>query len=205
MKQKKRHFSCEKNQTIEAEVNKLRDTGFIDLCHYPEWLENVVMARKPNATWRMCVDFTDLNKACPKDCYPLPRIDQLVVSTSGHARLSFMDAFSGYHRIHMYPPDKEKTAFITSCGVYNYIMMSFGLKNVGATYQRMMDQVFETQRGRNLEEYVDDAIVKSVHPEDHIEDLTETFANLRKYQVKLHPKKCVFRVKSGKFLGFMVS
>lgn len=205
VKQKKRHFSYEKNQAIEAEVNKLLDARFIELCHYPDWLANVVMVKKPNSSWRMCVDFTDLNKACPKDCYPLPRIDQLVDSTSGHARLTFTDAFSGYHQIHMHPLDKKKTAFITSCGVYNYVMMPFGLKNADATYQRMMDQVFEAQRGRNLEVYVDDAIVKSVHLEDHVEDLAKNFANLRKFQVKLNPKKCVFGVRSGKFLGFMVS
>lgn len=89
------------------------EAGFIEPCDYPEWLVNVVMVKKANGQWRMCVDFTDLNKACPKDCYPLPRIDQRVDSTSGHAMLSFMDAFSGYHQISLHEPNRQKTAFIT--------------------------------------------------------------------------------------------
>ncbi|XP_021740879.1 uncharacterized protein LOC110707181 [Chenopodium quinoa] len=153
----------------------------------------------------MCVDFTNLNRACPKDFYPLPRIDQLVDSTSGHALLSFMDAFSGYHQIFMHPDDRAKTAFVTSVGVYNYKMMPFGLKNAGATYQRLVDQVFAEQKGRNMEVYVDDSIVKSKEAKDHVADLAETFATLRKHQMKLNPKKYVFGVRSGKFLGFMVS
>ncbi|XP_021735240.1 uncharacterized protein LOC110701933 [Chenopodium quinoa] len=153
----------------------------------------------------MCVDFTDLNRAYSKDFYPLPRIDQLVDSTSGHALLSFMDAFSGYHQIFMHPDDRAKTAFVTSAGVYNYKMMPFGLKNAGATYQRLVDQVFAEQKGRNMEVYVDDSIVKSKEAKDHVADLAETFATLRQNQMKLNPKKCVFGVRSGKFLGFMVS
>lgn len=205
VQQRRRNFSADKNKAVEEEVQKLLNAGFIEPCQYPEWLANVVMVKKSSGTWRMCVDFTDLNRACPKDFYPLPRIDQLVDSTSGHAMLSFMDAYSGYHQIHMHPADKEKTAFITSCGVFNYVMMPFGLKNAGATYQRMVDKVFEDQRGRNLEVYVDDSIVKSVRAEDHVKDLEETFSNLRKHNVKLNPKKCVFGVRSGKFLGFLVS
>ena len=115
--EKRRAFSEEKNRAIEEEVKKLLDAGFIEPCKYPKWLANVVMAKKSNGSWRMCVDFTNLNRACPKDFYPLPRIDQLVDSTSGHARLSFMGAFSGYHQIFMHPADKNKTAFITAGGV----------------------------------------------------------------------------------------
>ena len=105
VKQKKQNYSASKNRDIAAEVKKLLDAGFIEPCQYPEWLANVVMVQKANGTWRMCVDFTDLNRACPKDFYPLPRIDQLVDSTSGHALLSFMDAFSGYHQIFIHPDD----------------------------------------------------------------------------------------------------
>ncbi|XP_056696908.1 uncharacterized protein [Spinacia oleracea] len=205
IKQKKRNYSSEKNKAIAEEVKKLQEAGFIEPCMYPKWLANVVMVKKANGSWRMCVDFTDLNRACPKDCYPLPRIDQLVDSTSGHALLSFMDAFSGYHQVFMHPDDRAKTAFITSAGVFNYKMMPFGLKNAGATYQRLVDHVFADQKGRNVEVYVDDSIVKSIKEEDHVKDLAETFGNLRKYSMKLNPKKCVFGVKSGKFLGFMVS
>ena len=94
--------------------------GFIREVYYPEWLAKVVLVKKTNGKWRMCVDFTDLNKACPKDSFPLPRIDQLVDSTVGHKLLTFMDAFSGYNQIRMAKEDQEKTAFITSQGLYCY-------------------------------------------------------------------------------------
>ncbi|CAO2822583.1 unnamed protein product, partial [Amaranthus hypochondriacus] len=99
-KQKKRNFGAEKDKIIEEEVQKLLDAGFIEECLYPDWLANVVLVRKPQPSkWRMCIDFTSLNKCCPKDCYPLPRIGQLVDSTAGYALLSCMDAFFGYHQI----------------------------------------------------------------------------------------------------------
>ena len=116
------------------EVNKLLAANFIRDAHYPEWLANVAMVKKANGKWRMCVDFTDLNQACPKDSFPLPRIDQLVDSTAGHKLLTFMDAFSRYNQIPMAEEDQEKTVFITSQGLYCYKVMPFGLKNAGATY-----------------------------------------------------------------------
>ncbi|KAL2526786.1 Ribonuclease H [Abeliophyllum distichum] len=134
IKQKKRQFTPERQQAISTEVAKLLEAGFIRELHYPEWLTNVVLVKKPNGEWRMCVDYTDLNKACPKDSYPLPRIDHLVDATSEHERLSFLDAFSDYHQISMAEGDQEKTSFITDNGTFCYIAMPFGLKNVGATY-----------------------------------------------------------------------
>ena len=109
----------------------------------------------------MCVDFTDLNKAYPKDSYMLPRIDQLVDSTARHKLLSFMDAFSGYNQIRMDEVDQEKTSFVTSQGLFCYKVMPFGLKNVGVTYQRLVNYMFCSQIGRNMEVYVDDMLVKS--------------------------------------------
>ena len=153
----------------------------------------------------MCVDFTDLNKACPKDSYPLPRIDQPVDSTTGHQLLSFIDAFSGYNQIKMDEADKEKTSFITSQGLFCYKVMPFSLKNVGATYQRLVNYMFRPQIGRNVEVYVDDMLVKSLDEERHLDDLQETFDTFRRHQMKLNPNKCVFGVSLGKFLGFMVS
>jgi len=153
----------------------------------------------------MCVDFADLNKACPKDSYPLPRIDQLVDSTAGHRLLSFMDAFSGYNQIRMDEADQEKTSFITSQGLFCYKVMPFGLKNVGAMYQRLVNHMFLLQIGQNVEVYVDDMLVKSQGEEIHLDDLQETFDTLRQYNMKLNPSKCAFGVSSGKFLGFMVS
>ena len=119
----------------------------------------------------MCIDYTNLNKACPKDSYPMPNIDQLVDNSAGFQLLSFMDAYSGYNQIAMHPDDQEKTAFMTDKANYYYNVMPFGLKNAGATYQRVMNRVFEDQIGRNIEVYIDDMIMKSKHPKDHIHDL----------------------------------
>ena len=145
----------------------------------------------------MCVDFTNLNNACLKDSFPLPINDQLVDSTAGHKLLTFMDAFSGYNQIQMAEEDYEKT------GLYCYRVVPFGLKNAGATYQRLVNQMFNKQIGRNIEVYVDDMLVKS--KKDHLDDLKETFNTLRQYSIKLNSSKCAFGVSSGKFLGFMVS
>ena len=161
--------------------------------------------KKANGKWRICVDFTDLNKACPKDSFPLPRIDQLVDSTARHKLLTFMDAFSGYNQIRMAEEDQEKTSFITSQGLYCYKVMPFGLKNIGATYQRLVNKMFSKQIGKNMEVYVDDMLVKSREELAHLDDLKETFTTLKQYQMKLNPAKCIFGVASGKFLGFMVS
>ncbi|XP_065637740.1 uncharacterized protein LOC136070974 [Quercus suber] len=116
IKQRRRTFAPERDQAITDEVSKLLTAGFIREVYYPDWLANIVLVKKANGKWRMCMDFTDLNKACPKDSFPLPRIDQLVDSTAGHKLLMFMDAFSGYNQIKMADEDQEKTAFITSQG-----------------------------------------------------------------------------------------
>ena len=115
----------------------------------------------------MCVDFTDLNKACPEDSYPLPNIDHLVDNASGFGMLSFEYAFTGYNQINMHPDDEDKIAFITNEGIFCYRFMLFGLKNVGATYQRMMNKVFTEQIGRNMKVYVDDILIKSRDPQQH--------------------------------------
>ena len=134
VQQKKSVFAPERNNAIKEEVQKLIAAKFIREVYYPDWLANVVMVKKANSKWKICVDFTDLNKVCPKDSYPLPRIDQLVDSTAGHKLLSFMDAFSGYNQIRMNDADQEKTSFVTSQGLFCYKVMSFSLKNAWATY-----------------------------------------------------------------------
>ena len=114
IRQKKRVFALEQDRTIAEEIRKLQEASFIREVYYPDWLANVVMVKKASRKWRMCVDFTDLNKACPKDSYPLPRVDVLVDSTARHQLLSFIDAFSGYNQIRMHEVDQEKTSFVTS-------------------------------------------------------------------------------------------
>nr|KYP73029.1 Transposon Ty3-I Gag-Pol polyprotein [Cajanus cajan] len=203
--QRKRKMGTERKLAVETEVAKLLDAGFIREVHYTTWLANVVMVKKSNGKWRMCTDYTSLNKACPKDAYPLPNIDRLVDGASGHGVLSFLDAYSGYNQIPMHPRDEEKTAFITDSANYCYQVMPFGLKNAGATYQRLMNKVFQRQIGKNMEVYVDDMVVKSRNIDWHVTDLSEVFQQLRKYDMRLNPEKCVFGVSGGKFLGFMLS
>ena len=132
---------------------------------------------------RLCIDFTALNKACPKDPYPLPRVDQIVDSTAGCDLLCFLDAFSAYHQIKMAKEDKEKTAFITQNGCYCYISIPFGLKNAGATFQRAMRTCLASQVGTNAEAYIDDIVVKTRKRETLIFDREETFNNLRKIKI----------------------
>lgn len=205
VKQKLRKIPANRAEAAKAEVQKLLEAGVIREVHHPKWLANPVLVRKANGKWRMCVNFTDLNKACPKDDFPLPRIDQLVDSTSGCALMSFFDAHSRYHQVWMKRGDEEKTSFLTPFGTYCYRRMSFGLKNAGATFTRLIYQVLADQLGRNVEAYVDDIVIKSREAQDQWADLRETFANLRSAGVKLNPEKCAFGVRTGKLLGFLVS
>ena len=128
---------------VKDEMTKFKQVGTIKEVFYPKWLANTVVVKKKNGKWRVCVDFMDLNKACPKDPFPMPRIDQLVDATVGHPRMSFLDAFQGYHQIPLALDDQEKTTFVTPTGNYHYKVMPFGLKNVRSTYQRIMTKMFE--------------------------------------------------------------
>jgi hypothetical protein len=137
-----RRFDEEKHRAIGEEIHKLLAAGFIKEVFHPEWLVNPVLVKKKNGKWRMCVDYTSLNKACPKHPFPLPHIDQIVDSTSGCEALSFLDAYSGYHQITMKESDQLVTSFVTPFGTYRYVTMPFGLKNAGATYQCCMLTIF---------------------------------------------------------------
>ncbi|CAJ2642757.1 uncharacterized protein LOC123899916 [Trifolium pratense] len=203
--QRKRKVGEERRTAIDEEVSKLKEAGFIEEIKYPEWLANVVLVKKANGKWRMCVDFTDLNKACPKDPYPLPNIDRLIDGTSGYKMLSFMDAYSGYNQIRMNALDAPHTAFMSNTCNYNYRVMPFGLKNAGATYQRLMDRIFARQIGKNLEVYIDDMVIKTVEGGSHQDDLKDILASVRKFNMRLNPAKCSFGVQAGKFLGFMLT
>ncbi|GKB49707.1 reverse transcriptase domain-containing protein [Tanacetum coccineum] len=182
VRQKKRGQAADRNQAIQEEVGKLDDDN-----------------------WRMCVDFKDLNKACPKDGYSLPEIDWKVESLCGFPFKCFLDAYKGYYQIQMAKEDEKKTTFITSQRISCYTKMPFGLRNAGATYQRLVDKVFHKQIGRNLEVYVDDLVIKR-RTEDEIDrDIEETFKTLREINMKLNPKKCTFGVEKGIFLGYKVN
>ena len=172
---------------------------------YPEWLANVVLVKKVNGKWRLCIDFTDVNRTCPKDSFPLPLIDLIVYATAGHELLSFMDAFSGYNQINMDPDDQENTSFVTGQGIYCYRVMPFGLKNAGDTYQRLVSRMFQKQIGASMEVYIDDMLVKSTTPKLHIAHFSEAFQILREYNMKLNLAKCAFGVSAEKFLGFIVN
>jgi hypothetical protein len=204
-KQRLQKMSDDKAEGARNEVKGLLSAGVIREVKYQEWLANTVMVKKANGKWRMCIDFTDLNKACPKDKFPLPRIDSLVDAAASSELMSLLDCYSGYHQIQMKKEDEPKTSFITPSGTYCYLRMPEGLKNVGGSFSRMIARVLHSQIGRNVLTYVDDIIVKSTKQENRIADLQETFANFRQAGLKLNIEKCVFGVKKGKFLGCLVS
>ena len=133
-KQPPRRFSKEHSDVVKEEVVKLKCARAIKDVFYPEWLTNTVVVKKKNEKWRVCVNFTDLNKACPKDPFPIARIDQSVDATVGHPQMSFLNAFQGYHQIPLTLANQEKTAFVMPIGNYHYKVMPFGLKNTGSTY-----------------------------------------------------------------------
>ncbi|KAK5824409.1 hypothetical protein PVK06_019181 [Gossypium arboreum] len=205
IQQKLRRMRPEMLLKIEEEVKKKFDAGFLQAFKYPEWVANIVPVPKKDGKIRMCVDYRDLNRASPKDNFPLPHIDTLVDNTAKHSLFSFMDGFSGYNQIKMAPENMEKTTFITMWGTFCYKVMPFGLKNAGATYQRAMVTLFHDMMHKEIEVYVDDMIAKSRGEEEHVVNLKKLFDRLRKFQLKLNPAKGTFGATSGKLLGFIVS
>jgi hypothetical protein len=204
-KQRLRKMSDENTEATKVEVHRLLEANFIDPIAYPTWLVNVVMVQKKSGKWCMCIHFTSLNKACPKDNFPLPRIDKIIDSGAGCEVMSLLDCFSGYHQIYMKEEDKAITSFITPFGTYCFIRMPEGLKHARSTFSRLTKRVLDSQVGRNIFTYVDDIVVVSKNKEGHLADLAETFANMRDARLRLNPKKCVFGVRRGKILGYLVS
>jgi len=183
IKQKLRWFARDKKEAIRTEITRLLAVGFIKEVYHPDWLANSVLIRKKNNEWRMCVDYTDLNKHCPKDPFGLPRIGKVVDSTAGCELLSFLDCYFGYHQISLKEDDQIKTSFITPFGAYCYTTMSFGLKNAEATYQRAIQQCLHDKiRDDLVEAYVDDVVVKTRDASTLIENLDRTFKALNKYK-----------------------
>jgi hypothetical protein len=163
------------------------------------------MVKKKNDKWRMCTDFTDLNKCCPEDDFLLTRFDNVIDSVAGYETMALLDCFSRYHQIWLYEEDVEKTSFITPFNTYCYLRMLEGLKNASPMLDRMTKAILKEQIGRNVFAYVDDIMVTSRKKETQLQDLAETFANMRRAQLKLNPERCVFGVSRGKVLGWIVS
>ena len=205
IKQKRRIFTPERQKAIKEEANKILQAKAVREVEYPNWLDNVVLVKKANGKWQLCIDFIDVNRTYPIDNFPLPWIDLIVDAIAGHEFLSFMDAFSGYSHIRMNPSDQEKTSFVTGQGTYCYQVMPFELKNAGATYQRLVNKMFQKQIGVSMEVYIDDMLVKSVKAELHVTHLAESFQVMKNYNMKLNPTKCAFGVSTGIFLGFIVN
>jgi hypothetical protein len=193
VQQRLRRFDEERRRAIGVELRKLLEAEFIKEVFHFTWLANPVLVKKKNGKWRMCVDYTSLNKACPKVPFPLPRIDQIVDSTAGCELLCFLDAYSGYHQIKMKESDQLATSFITLFGMYCYVTMP------------SMQHVFGDHIGRTVEAYVDDIVVKTRKADDLVDNLRIAFGCLRANGVKLNPEKCVFGVPRGMLLGYIVS
>jgi hypothetical protein len=203
VQQRLRRFDEEQRRAIRVELRKLLEARFIKEVFHPTWLANPVLVKKKNGKWRMCVYYTSLNKACPKVPFPLPRIDQIVDSTAGCELLCFLDAYSGYHQIKMKESDQLATSFITPFGMYCYVMMSFGLRNAGGTYQRCMQHIFRDHIGQTVEAYVNDIVVKTRKADDLVNNLRVAFDFPRANG--LNPEKCVFGVPRGMLLGYIIS
>jgi hypothetical protein len=198
--QRQRHRA----RSAEAEVQKLLDAKIIIEVQFLVWVANVVMVPKKNGNMRMCIDFPELNKACPKDPYPLPRIDIIIDQATGCKMLSLLNCFSGYHQVWMRREDEAKTGLTTPFRIFCFIRMPEGLRNAGPTFNRMMKLILGSQLGRNDSAYIDDIVIVSKKETDHIADLTETFDNMRRNRLKLNPEKCIFGIRR-QLLGCMVS
>ena len=205
VKQALRRMKPEVILKIKKEVEKQLKAGFLSIVTYSNWVANIVLVPKKDGKVRMCVDYRDLNRASPKDNFPLPHIDTLVDNTGTNAVFSSMDGFSGYNQIKTAEEDKSKTTFVTHWGIFVYDVMPFGLKNAGAIYQRAMITFFHGMIHHEIEVYMDDMITKSRTTQDHLTDLRKQFQHLKKYQLRLNPNKCAFGITSRKLLGFIIS
>ncbi|XP_010322042.2 uncharacterized protein [Solanum lycopersicum] len=192
VKQKTRKFKAELSLKIKKEITKQIESRLVEVTQYPTWLANVVPVAKKDGKIKICVDYRDLNKDSPKDNFSLPNIHILIDNCAKHEMQSFVGCYAGYHQILMDGKDVEKMAFITPWGVYHYRVMSFSLKNAGATYMRAVTTIFHDMILKEIEVYVDDVIIKSRESSDHLTHLRKFFERLHRYNLKLNPAKCAF-------------
>jgi len=192
-------------EVIQSKVKKIINFSFIREEQHPDWVANIIPVTKKNGKIRVCIDFCDLNEACPKDEFLLPIMDVMINSRCGFEWMSFMDGFSGYNQMKMYPDDEKHTSFRMPLGMYCYTVMPFGLKNTGKTCQIAMNIIFHEHICKTVECYMDDIVVKSHAKGDHIADLKRIFDIMWTHQLKLNPTKSFLGVASSKFLGFFVT
>ncbi|KAM1305569.1 hypothetical protein ACFX2F_023089 [Malus domestica] len=194
-------------EKVKEKIKRLVKTGFIRPAKYVEWLANIVPVLKAiTKAVRCCIDYRNINEATPKDEYPMPMADLSIDEVAKDKVLSFMDGNVGYNHIKMAKEDIHKITFRCPghVGAYEYLVMSFRLKNAGATYQRAMNAIFHNLIGHSIEVYIDDIVVKSKTEEHHLIDLKQALTRMTIHKLKMNPNKCVFGVRSGKFLGFLV-
>jgi hypothetical protein len=204
VQQKLRPVNPRKVASIKIEVEKFLKVGFIYPIHLTQWVSNPMLVDKKQGTIRVCTDFRDLNKACPKDNYPTPFIDQIIDECAGCEAFSFMDGFLGYNQIQIKPQYQHKTTFICPWGTFAYRKMPFGLKNVGATFQRAMSFAFHDLK-HIVKAYLDDLASRSRKQKDHPMHLRLILEHCRYFRIRLNSNKCRFCVTSGRLLGFIVS
>jgi hypothetical protein len=190
-----------------SEIHRLLKANFIRPYRYAEWVYNIVLVeKKESGKLRICIDFRNLNRATPKDEYPMPIADTLINNASGNRIISFLDGNARYNQIFMAEEDASKMAFICPgfIGLFEWVVMIFGLKNAGATYERAMNLIFHELLGKIVEVYIDDIVVKSAEFSSHIANLRKAYDKMRRYGPKMNPRKCAFGVSAGKFLGFII-
>jgi hypothetical protein len=205
VQQRPQKQSVERQNFIREEIKKLLDAGFIREVHHPQWLANPVVIPKANGKLQMCIDYISLNKACPKDPFPLTRIDQIMDSTSGCDLLCFLDGYSGFHQIPMSREDEENTAFLTVDDLFCYVSIPYGLKNTLPIFVRAMHKTFGDLIRDLVVVYVGDIVVKVKSRPSLLDNLALVFDRLRLTHTKLNPDKYVFRITTSKLLGFLVS
>ena len=199
-------MSNEVKLKVKEEIEKLLKVKFIRPTRYVQWLANIVHVMKKNGKLRVCVDFRDLNVATPKDMYVMPITDMLVDYATNNELLSFMDGIFGYNQNLIAIEDIPKTTFRSpgSIGTFEWLVIPFGLKNASATYQRVMNAIFQDMLGLHMEVYIDDIVLKSKRASEHIDHLRKNLERMRHHQLKLNPLKCAFGVRARNFLGFLV-
>jgi hypothetical protein len=206
-KQKPRPFCPDLHPRIKDKVHRLLEANFIRPCKYADWVSNIVPVEKKDSNkLRVCIDFHNLNRATPKDEYHMCVADILINNVSGNIVINFLDGSVRYYQIFMAEKDASKMTFICPgfIGLFEWVVLTFGLKNDGATYQRAMNLIFHELLGDIVEVYIEDIVVKLVVFDSHLANLRKAFDKMGRYGLKINPRKCAFGVSAEKFLGFII-